>query len=285
MSQLKNIKDRIESVQQTCKITQAMKMVAAAKFKSASDLSVKSYDYIDKLTELLNTLISQSEIHSIPYLLDNKNAKKEAVIVISGDRGLCGGFNSNLIKKVNDFKALKKDNVDYFFWGQKAYDFFKNKKINIISCENGLTSKTSLIQIIKLFDSISIDYINGVYASVHLIYTSFKSILASQPILKQILPIKIDPDYELRKEDYYVEPNTDKILNSLSKEVVHLTLFRSIVESFAAEQGARMTAMDSATDNAKEVIRDLKLQYNRGRQAQITTELSEIVAGAEALVQ
>ena len=285
MSQLKTIKDRIDSVVQTCKITQAMKMVAAAKFKSASDLVVNSRDYMDQLSSMLAVLLKQSDFSEIPLLTTYENAEKEAVIVISGDRGLCGGFNANLIKKVNHYYSDNQKNIDYYFWGLKAYDLFKKRGFVIKATESGLSSKTNIKDVIDLLEPIIAAYVSGEYSSIKVIYTSFQSIVSSIPVVKQLAPIEIDVDTEVQDIDYFIEPNSDEVLKSVSEQYVNLYVYRSIIESFAAEQGARMMAMDSATDNAKEVINDLKLQYNRGRQAQITTELSEIVAGAEALVQ
>ena len=285
MSQLKTIKDRIDSVVQTCKITQAMKMVAAAKFKSASDLVVNSRDYMDQLSSMLAVLLKQSDFSEIPLLTTYEKAEKEAVIVISGDRGLCGGFNANLIKKVNHYYSDNQKNIDYYFWGLKAYDFFKKRGFVIKATESGLSSKTNIKDVIDLLEPIIAAYVSGEYSSIKVIYTSFQSIVSSIPVVKQLAPIEIDVDTEVQDIDYFIEPNSDEVLKSVSEQYVNLYVYRSIIESFSAEQGARMMAMDSATDNAKEVINDLKLQYNRGRQAQITTELSEIVAGAEALVQ
>jgi F-type H+-transporting ATPase subunit gamma len=291
MSQLKDIKDRIESVKQTCKITQAMKMVAAAKFKKASSLAVKSRQYADQLEFLLATLVAQSDTNGIPLLSTTKStnqstntATKEAVIIVSGDRGLCGGFNANITKAVNVYLSENTGEVDFFFWGIKAYESLKRKLDSIKDHASGLNNKTSVDEITQLATPITAAYINGTYSSIKVIYTEFKSAISSDTVVRQIVPIEIDAA-ETKMIDYFIEPSPEQVLQLLSEDYVNLILYRSIIESFASEQGARMTAMDSATDNAKEVINDLKLQYNRGRQAQITTELSEIVAGSEALVQ
>ena len=285
MPSLDDLRKRIASVKSTQKITKAMKMVAAAKFKSASDLVVNSRDYMDQLSSMLAVLLKQSDFSEIPLLTTYEKAEKEAVIVISGDRGLCGGFNANLIKKVNHYYSDNQKNIDYYFWGLKAYDFFKKRGFVIKATESGLSSKTNIKDVIDLLEPIIAAYVSGEYSSIKVIYTSFQSIVSSIPVVKQLAPIEIDVDTEVQDIDYFIEPNSDEVLKSVSEQYVNLYVYRSIIESFSAEQGARMMAMDSATDNAKEVINDLKLQYNRGRQAQITTELSEIVAGAEALVQ
>lgn len=286
MTQLKIIKDRITSAKETCKITQAMKMVSAAKFKSASDTELKSRQYMEKLSDVLTALVSQTDSQDSPLLSQFPTAERICVIVVSGDRGLCGGFNTNLIKRLNAFLETQTQPVDFYFWGQKAHDFFKKSDITIRGYETGLTNKTDISVISNLLEPILNEYIAGKYKSIEIIYTSFKSIISSVPVVKTILPFSID-DQNTRdsNSDYFIDPSPEVVMQSILKKYINLTAFRCIVESFSAEQGARMTAMDSATDNAKEVLSDLKLQYNRGRQAVITTELSEIVAGSEALKQ
>jgi F-type H+-transporting ATPase subunit gamma len=284
MSQLKIIKDRITSAKETCKITQAMKMVSAAKFKSSSDTELKSRQYMDKLSDVLQMLVSQTDAQHSPLLSHFPSAKRVCAIVVSGDRGLCGGFNTNLIKHVNRFIDKQTKPVDFYFWGQKAHDFFKKSDITICGYETGLTNKTDISFVSELLEPIINDYISGKYSSIEIIYTSFKSIVASVPAVKTILPFSMDDSNTSNLNvDYFIDPSPEVVMESVITKYINLTAFRCIVESFSAEQGARMSAMDSATDNAKEVLSDLKLQYNRGRQAVITTELSEIVAGSEAL--
>ena len=283
MAQLKDIKTRIDSVQKTRKMTQAMKMVAAAKFRRASDLAVNSRLYTDQLESLLATLQQQADTQGSPLLSINKS-NREAIIIVSGDRGLCGGFNANIIKQANIEMSEDAVQKDFFFWGVKAYQSLKNTTATVKGHSGGLSDKSTVADIQKLAKPIIDQYIDARYSSVKLIYTSFKSATLSVPIVKQILPIKV----ALSKQnniDYFIDPNPEQVLNILAEDYVNLMLYRGVLESFASEQRSRMVAMDSATDNAKDMINALRLQYNRLRQAQITTELSEIVAGAEALVQ
>tara|TARA_B100000586_G_scaffold36472_1_gene23414 strand:- start:3668 stop:4519 length:852 start_codon:yes stop_codon:yes gene_type:complete len=283
MAQLKDIKTRIDSVQKTRKMTQAMKMVAAAKFRRASDLAVNSRLYTDQLESLLATLQQQADTQGSPLLSINKS-NREAIIIVSGDRGLCGGFNANIIKQANIEMSEDAVQKDFFFWGVKAYQSLKNTSSAIKGHSGGLSDKSTVADVQKLAKPIIDQYIDARYSSVKLIYTSFKSATLSVPIVKQILPIKV----ALSKQnniDYFIDPNPEQVLDILAEDYVNLMLYRGVLESFASEQRSRMVAMDSATDNAKDMINALKLQYNRLRQAQITTELSEIVAGAEALVQ
>jgi F-type H+-transporting ATPase subunit gamma len=283
MAQLKDIKTRIDSVQKTRKMTQAMKMVAAAKFRRASDLAVNSRLYTDQLESLLATLQQQADTQGSPLLSINKS-EKEAIIIVSGDRGLCGGFNANIIKQANIEISEDAIQKDFFFWGVKAYQSLKNTAFAIKGHSGGLSDKSTVADIQKLAKPIIDQYIDETYSSVKLIYTSFKSATLSIPIIKQILPIKVAQSKQ-NNIDYFIDPNPEQVLDILAEDYVNLMLYRGVLESFASEQRSRMVAMDSATDNAKDMINALKLQYNRLRQAQITTELSEIVAGAEVLVR
>ena len=190
MAQLKDIKTRIDSVQKTRKMTQAMKMVAAAKFRRASDLAVNSRLYTDQLESLLATLQQQTDTQGSPLLSINKS-NREAIIIISGDRGLCGGFNANIIKQANIEMSEDAVQKDFFFWGVKAYQSLKNTSSAIKGHSSGLSDKSTVADIQKLAKPIIDQYIDATYSSVKLVYTSFKSATLSVPIVKQILPIKV----------------------------------------------------------------------------------------------
>lgn len=286
MAQTRDIKNRIGSVKKTQKITQAMKMVSAAKFKRASDRVLKARSYSNELENILSFTTVQSDGDSIsPYLEANPNANKDAVIIITGDRGLCGGFNSNIIKYAENFLNGHDKEIDLYLFGTKAIQHFKSKnyeiKHTLINFYDGMT----LPKIEDVINPILSAYQNKEYGHVWLFYNEFATALSSKLTKQQLLPLKFEKKDIDVKDDYFFEPEKSSVLNEIIMDFITFTIYKSVIESKTGEEGARMAAMDAATDNAKDMIRALTLIYNRTRQAQITTELSEIVAGAEALVQ
>lgn len=284
MAQLRDIKQRIESVQKTRKMTQAMKMVAAAKFKRASQRVQQSKSYLEQLEHMLSSCLPQlTGVVDTPFLNGN-TAKNEAVIVVTGDRGLCGGFNANIIKYATKFLTDKpKDTILYLF-GSKGCQFFQKKEFHIEKKYEKFLDKVTVKQVDDIKTLVTEDFLSGKFSKVTLVYSEFKSAISTNLRNVQLLPLKFESKSNAPLVDYILEPEPVAVVETLISEYLGLTLYRAFLESFAAEQGARMAAMDSATDNAGEMIRDLTLLFNRKRQAQITTELTEIVAGAEALV-
>ena len=286
MSQLRDIKDRIDSVKKTRKMTQAMKMVAASKFKRFSVRALSSRSIlIDLDTAITHVIKDQNGLIQSQYLMQY-NSDKELIIFITGDRGLCGGFNASIIKYVNKYVSSKKTSVDMVVVGKKGMQFFKKvHSNNILKYLENFQESLSVKSVKDILDFLVELYTSGKYSSINLFYNEFVSAISSNVIKKQLFPIDWSgTDSVNETTSILLEPSPSNIFDILCEKYFFNVLYNAFLESFAAEQGARMAAMDSATDNAGEMIKELTLIYNRQRQAQITTELSEIVAGAEALV-
>lgn len=293
MANLKEIRTRIASVTSTRQITSAMKMVAAAKFKRAQDAIVQLRPYADLLHTILSSLGDALKNDEENIYVNSKTTGKVLLVVITSNRGLCGGFNSSVIKKTislinNEFKS-KSDNIttDLYLIGKKGEDFFKKTDLNIVGTHNEIFSdlthgSTSLLaeELIKLFT-------NGEYSHIEIIYNQFKNAAVQILTNEQFLPILIEEKQEKSSmhtfTDYIFEPTKEYLVQELIPKSLKLQFFKSIIDSVASEHGARMTAMHKATDNATDMIRDLKLEYNKARQASITNEILEIVSGANAL--
>lgn len=285
MPQLRDIKERISSVKKTSKMTQAMKMVAAAKFKRFSKQAISSRQILAECDRRLSQLSSNgAPNHDIP-LMTSVDAGKELVVIISGDRGLCGGFNANILKHASQYSNSSDTAIEWLAFGKKAVQSLKKKRCTILSAYDTQQDKLTIDHI----DAITADLVryfdSNEYQRVTLLYSEFKTAVSSNLVSKQLLPVQAsDSNSQDADDSIIIEPSQDAVLTYVARNYIKYALYNAFMESSAAEQGARMAAMDSATDNAKAMISDLTLIYNRQRQAQITTELSEIVAGAEALV-
>ena len=284
MSGLKEIRNRISSVSSTMQITNAMKMVSAAKLKKAQDSITATLPYSNKLSDLVKNISASIESVDSNPLFVKREVKSALVIVITSNKGLCGGFNSNIIKEVYNISSqygTKKP--DLLTIGKKGNDILK-KKFNVISSQNDLYDDFSYSKVRLIANDIMGLYTEEKYDEVILVYNHFKN-AATQTITKeQFLPIAENSDEDLSTQgDYIFEPNREKILNELIPKTLSIQLFKSISDSIAGEHGARMTAMHKATDNASELRDQLKLTYNKARQTAITNEILEIVGGAEAL--
>jgi F-type H+-transporting ATPase subunit gamma len=291
MSSLKEIRTRIASVSSTKQITSAMKMVSAAKLRRAQDSILKLRPYAIKLREIVNNLSNDSEISGENIYLKNRKINKVLLIVISSNRGMCGAFNSNVIKKAmlvaeeNYQQQLKEGNVSFITIGKKAFEYFKNKRYNIVYSRNDLFDNPSFQSILSFSQMIMKDYTDEKYDKIEIIYNQFKNAAVQILTEEQFLPVEIKQSENKTKKnyDYIFEPSKEEIINSMVPKSIQVHLFKAILDSIAAEHGARMTAMHKATDNAIEIIKDLTLHYNKARQASITKEILEIVGGAEAL--
>ena len=284
MSGLKEIRNRISSVSSTMQITNAMKMVSAAKLKKAQDSITATLPYSNKLSELVkNISASVDSIDSNPLFIA-REVKNPLIIVITSNKGLCGGFNSNIIKEVYNISSEYGSNKpDLLTIGKKGNDILR-KKFNVISSHNDLYDEFSYLNVKSIASKIMQLYTDEKYDEVILVYNHFKN-AATQIITKeQFLPISENEDDNVSiSGDYIFEPNREKILEELIPKTLSIQLFKSISDSIAGEHGARMTAMHKATDNASELRDQLKLTYNKARQTAITNEILEIVGGAEAL--
>jgi F-type H+-transporting ATPase subunit gamma len=282
MAQLRDVKDRIESVKKTRKMTQAMKMVAASKFKRASNKALAFRPYLDELESLFKLSLSSADQSDI--LVSGNSSENEVVLLIAGDKGLCGGFNANILKFVDSYLKDRTNPVELYVLGNKGYQFFKSSPFKISKFVEKSIDQISLDETKEILDELTNRFKNGEIGKVSLLHSEFKSAVTTTQANKQLLPLSGESNEEPSNDSYVIEPDPESLFSTLSVDFLSLNLFRGILESIAAEQGARMAAMDAATDNAGDMIKGLTLEYNRQRQAQITTELSEIVAGAEALV-
>ena len=284
MSGLKEIRNRISSVSSTMQITNAMKMVSAAKLKKAQDSITATLPYSNKLSELVKNISASIDSVDSNPLFVSREVRKTLIIIITSNKGLCGGFNSNVIKEVYNISSEYGSNKpDLLTIGKKGDDILK-KKFNVISSHNDLFEQFSYLNVKSIASKIMQLYIDEKYDEVLLVYNHFKN-AATQIITKeQFLPISENTDNNLSTSgDYIFEPNREKILEELIPKTLSIQLFKSISDSIAGEHGARMTAMHKATDNASELRDQLKLTYNKARQTAITNEILEIVGGAEAL--
>jgi F-type H+-transporting ATPase subunit gamma len=284
MANLREIKTRIESVKSTKQITNAMKMVAASKLRKAQDNIINARPYADHINEMLRTLKNKNISSDHPLLAEVTGKGKTAYIVVTSDRGLCGSFNTHIIKEA--IAHLKENpDADLICIGKKGYDYFKKHSTNVTEKYVNLFNEMDFSVSAEVAEKILSLFLDENYDKINVIYNEFKSAIQQDIIVKQLLPIVPIESEEISKLDYVYEPDEDTIIFELGRKYIHVDVWRIMLESSAAEQGARMTAMDSATENATELIDRLTLNYNRARQAAITTEIIEISSGAEAIQQ
>jgi F-type H+-transporting ATPase subunit gamma len=281
---LQDIRRRITSVKSTQKITRAMKMVAAAKLRRAQEALLNTRPYTYNMRELTNALLPMIDPDSHP-LLRRSQGGPVAIIVVSSDRGLCGGFNANIVNTAmrlvhEDFAG--KD-VELTIVGRKANDVLRRRQCSIRSAHIGLLEKYSVSADMAVIDPLVERFANGEIGQVYCLYNEFKSAISQRIALERLLPYELEKSESKPAPFYLFEPSADEVVFSLLRENLHAQMHRILHESMASEQGARMAAMDAATNNARDVIAKLTLKYNRVRQDAITKEVVEIVSGAEAL--
>ncbi|MDF1555259.1 MAG: ATP synthase F1 subunit gamma [Deferrisomatales bacterium] len=286
MANLKEIKNRIASVKSTQKITKAMKMVSAAKFRKAEEAMLQNRPYSDKILEVLSSLALRTEEAAHP-LLERRTPRQAALVVFSSDRGLCGGFNGNLMRSVQRFlteKADRYDSIALYVVGKKAKEFFKGKPVDILGQRVELFGKVSYGIAQEIANEIVERYTNRELDQVYMVYNEFQSALVQQVVYDRLLPVEIpEADPDTSTTEYIYEPSETFMLDWVLPRYVEVRVFRALLESTASEHGARMTAMESASNNAADMIARLTLKYNRARQEAITTELMDIVNGVEAM--
>ena len=284
MPNLKEIRNRISSVTSTMKITSAMKMVSAAKLKKAQDAVTAMRPYSEKLGELMSSFYEIISTSSVSQLSENRDIKNVLLIPICSNKGLCGAFNSNVIKKAISMKNeqnFSRANFSFLIIGKKANDII-SKTENVISNHSDIFENINYDDTASVVDSIIELFSNGEFDHVELIYNTFKNAANQTTITEQFLPIS-KPEGTEALSDYIFEPSMEQIVSDLVPKSLKIQLYKAIRDSFAGEHGARMTAMHKATDNASELKSELVLTYNKARQAAITNEILEIVSGAEAL--
>ena len=286
MSGAKEIRTKIGSIKNTQKITSAMELVAASKMRKAQDRMAASKPYADKIRQVVSHLANSNPEYRHSYM-DEREVKRIGVIVVSTDRGLCGGLNINLFKRVI---ALTKEwqekgaEVDLALVGSKAQSFFRSVGGNVVATVSGLGDEPSIEDLIGSVKVMLDAYDSGKIDRLFLVYNEFVNTMTQQPMDIQVLPLKAEDDDSYKHHwDYIYEPEAKEILDQLLVRFIESQVYQGVVENNACEQAARMIAMKSATDNAGELIYDLELVYNKARQAAITQEISEIVGGAAAV--
>ena len=287
---LKEVRNRIKSVQSTQQITKAMKMVSAANLRRAQDAITQMRPYAQKLQEMLSNIVSSSDGNISLDLATERPIEKVLIIVVTSDRGLCGGYNSNLIKLAKQVIREKyesqsaKGNVQILPIGKKGYEHFTKNGFKVID------------NYWDIFHGLSFEKVQGAARfamekfaakevdAIDVIYSEFKNAATQRFIAEQFLPVqKVAETGDKKKSDFIFEPNQEVLITELMPKILNTQLYKSVLDANASEHGARMTAMDKASDNANELLKTLKISYNRARQAAITTELTEIVSGAAAL--
>ncbi len=293
MANLKAIRVRLSSVKSTRQITSAMKMVAAAKLRKAQDAIVRLRPYADKLNEIqagLSAALRDTEIENI-YAPRKSGNGRVLIVVVTSNKGLCGAFNANVLRDVRRLmnepygEQMRKGDLWFMPVGKKGNDVLRKLKCSILEEHSDLYSGLSFDRVAKVADRLTELYLTGEYDRIEIVYNQFKNAAVQRLTREVYLPVSIG-DTGSRAEvftDYIYEPDQVTIVGELIPKTLRIKLFKALLDSFAAEHGARMTAMHQATDNATDLIRELTLQYNKARQASITNQLLEVVSGAEAL--
>ena len=291
MANLKEVRNRIASVSSTQQITKAMKMVSAAKLKRATNAIFQLRPYANKLKEMLANLSASLEDDSSPFLQE-REPNRVLIVVVTSNRGLAGAFNMNAIKTANILisgkysSQYKAGNVSIIGIGKKGQEYYQRRKYNVIGDNNELFNELNFLNVSKVTEAIMEGFLKGEYDRVELVYNQFKNAAVQILTAEQLLPVpktEKKPEAKDHQVDYILEPSQEEIVAQLIPKNIKIQLYKAVLDSHASEHGARMTAMDKATDNAGELLKQLKLSYNQARQAAITTELTEIVSGAAAL--
>jgi F-type H+-transporting ATPase subunit gamma len=276
---------RIKTTENTRKITRTMEMVAASKMKRASDRVTAARPYAKALSEVISSLYNEDLAERFPLLRQLTSEKRAAVVLLTANRGLCGGFNANLIKEARHTVAeleARGVQVDLHVVGRKGIGYFRYVGRDMASQRTDITDKPTAADAASLVDTLMADFISGAIDAVYVVHSQFHSVLSAPPHTDRVLPVSA-PARSGAGRDYLLYPSADAILTELLPSYVRNAVYRALVETAAAEQAARRTAMKSATDNAGDMLHLLRRTYNRARQANITQEIAEIVGGAAAL--
>jgi F-type H+-transporting ATPase subunit gamma len=276
-----DVKRRIKSVTSTMQITKAMELVATAKLKRARKKLEAAKPYFETILESIAEIVAHTKGFKHPFI-DGRIINHTLFVVITGDRGLAGGYNANVCKLVEE-KAKEKENVKVIAIGTKGRDYFKRKGYEVVESYSGVSENPSLHVAIDISNKIVKMYIDKEIDEIYLAYTEFISTISYEPKALRLLPVVIDEGQVKSKMVFRYEPSPESVLEYLVPKYLNSVIYGASIEASASESGSRRIAMESATDNAKDMIDDLQLLYNRARQASITQEISEIVAGADAL--
>ncbi|MBN8790434.1 MAG: ATP synthase F1 subunit gamma [Terrimonas sp.] len=287
---LKEVRNRIKSVQSTQQITKAMKMVSAAKLRRAQDAIIQMRPYAQKLQEMLSNIVSNTDGDTGADLAVERTPEKVLLIVISSDRGLCGAYNANIIKSARNVaqekypRQLAKGNVIVWPIGKKAYDYFQKAKWTVIDKYRDIFLSLSFEHVQEVAQSAIEAFSKKEFDVVEVVYSEFRNAATQRFVVERFLPIpKVENKGNTTKADFIFEPDKQTLIAELMPKILNTQLYKAVLDANASEHGARMTAMDKASENANELLKGLKISYNRARQAAITTELTEIVSGAAAL--
>lgn len=282
MANLKEIRNRIASVSSTMQITSAMKMVSAAKLKKAQDAITAMRPYSDKLTELLQNLSSTLGAGTGSKFAEQRDLENVLIVAVTSNRGLCGAFNSNIIKQVTNVASSYNGKVSIIAIGKKANDAL-SKNFEVISNQSSVFDDLTFDNVATIAEMLMEQFESKAFDKIEVVYNKFKNAATQEILTEQFLPIISLESNSNSSQDYIFEPTKEEIVETLIPKSLKTQLYKSLRDSFASEHGARMTAMHKATDNATELRDQLKLTYNKARQASITNEILEIVGGAEAL--
>lgn len=297
MSNLKEIRTRITSVSSTQQITSAMKMVSAAKLKRAQDAILQLRPYALKLNHILSDIIESLKGDKSNVYGRSSQINKVLLVVITSNRGLCGAFNVNVIRKVLNLSAekygvlMRSGNIDLYIIGKKGGDGLKKRNFNIVNTRNDIFDDLNFVSASAIAEEIMQQFVSGEYDRIEIVYNQFRNAAVQEITAEQFLPVKIPLIESAEKDvqkyetfaDFIFEPSQEYIVKELIPRSLKIQFYKAILDSYASEHGARMTSMHKATDNAAELIKELSLEYNKARQAAITKEILEIVSGAEAL--
>jgi len=287
MANLKEIRSRIKSVKNIQKVTKAMKMVAAAKLRKSQENMEKARPYENRLQGLISNLAEDINLQSIPLLKSNDTITTVGFIIVTGDRGLAASFNTNIIKKAEqEISKIGKENTKLICIGKKGYEYFYKRNYNVIKEYVDFWNNLTFNQAINIGETVKNLFLSNEVDEVKVVFNYFKNVATQRVIFESLLPIKpkIQNDNDLQiYKDIIFEPSKEQILKILIPKHLNTQIWKYLLESFASEQGARMVAMENATENAGDMISDLTLEFNKARQTAITTEMLEIVGGAEAL--
>lgn len=288
--QLKEVRNRIKSVQSTQQITKAMKMVSAAKLRRAQDAIIQMRPYARKLQEMLSNIVSNTEMEAGNALATERPVERVLLIVITSDRGLAGAYNANVIKlaklamREQYASQHAKGNVVIWSIGKKGYEHFVKNNFNVTDTHKDIFLNLTFENVQAAAQAAVKGFQNKEFDRVEIIYSEFKNAATQRFIIEQFLPIpKVQASSTGAKADFIFDPNKEELIAELMPKILNTQLYKAVLDANASEHGARMTAMDKASENANELLKNLKVSYNRARQAAITTELTEIVSGAAAL--
>ena len=284
MPSLDDLKKRISSVKSTQKITKAMKMVAAAKLRKSQERMERARPYSSRMENLISHLLKDVDRSILTLLTVPEKINTYGFLIVTADRGLAGSFNTNIIKKAEiEINKIGKENAQLFCIGKKGYEHFNKRNYNIINHYKDFWSSLEYGQAMTIGSDIISSFINNEIDTVNVVYNYFKSTASQKIIYEKLLPLVFENNNSNLSSDIIYEPSKIEIVKSLVPKYFNIEIWKYLLESFASEQAARMLAMENATENAKDMINDLNLEFNKARQTAITTEMLEIVGGAEAL--